>query len=201
MNAYGNCKVLYAHWEKQEHYGRTTKTTYYRYVVAYNEQEMYVSPLNLDRKTGQIQLVQPFIFNQENLGKVTVNARQKNGATTHLDIWLGDKQGQKLLELYVDVENLNSNRWFPFNILQQEECDGLEHFLTAFTQRVADVNPDIEDVIKANNNESTSKLGSGLAIAGAIVSILFAPIGLVMALIGLILSIVSKKRALKAKNL
>ena len=197
----GDHRILYAHWEEQEYYGRTTRITYYRYAIAYHDQTLYVAPLHIDKKTREIQAGQPTAFTPENLGKVTVNTTQKNGDVKHMDIWLFDKQGQSLSHLYVDAENLRKTRYYPVNIEQKEECAAFDSFMNSFIQRVAAANPDIEDVIKANNKADAATtfgvFGAILSIIGAIAGVFFAPVGIILALIGLILSIVGKVKGAK----
>lgn len=197
----GNHRILYSHWEEQEYYGRTTRITYYRYAIAYQDQTLYVAPLHIDKKTREIQAGQPTAFTPENLGKVTVNTTQKNGMVKHMDIWLFDKQGQTLSHLYVDAENLQKTRYYPVNIAQWDECAAFDSFMNSFIQRVAAANPDIEDVIKANNKAGAATtfgvFGAILSIIGAIAGVFFAPVGIILALIGLILSIVGKVKGAK----
>lgn len=193
----GTDQILYAHWEKSETYGRTTKTTYYRYAVAFRDDTLYISPLYIDKKTGQIQLARPSVFSPENLGKVTVRTAQKYGAVGHIDLHLTDKQGKTLFQLDVDTENLNKNNYYPFNILQLEECVAFEQFLTALSGRVAGENPGVDDLIKAGNYASVGIFGAVLSGVGAVLSFFFAPVGVVLTVPGLILSVLGKVKGSK----
>ena len=40
-------RVAYAHWEDVQHYGRTTRTTYYTYILAFDAERLLV----IDRKS------------------------------------------------------------------------------------------------------------------------------------------------------
>lgn len=199
----GDYRILYSHWEETEHYGRTTRITYYRYAIAFKDRMLCVFPLNIDKKTQEIRASQPTVFTPENLGKVTVITNQKNGEVKHMDIWLYDKQGATLSELDVDAENLRKTRYFPVNISQKEECAAFESFMNSFTQSVSAANPGIEDVIKANNKMGTATLfgvfGAILSITGAIAGIFFPPVGIVLALAGLALSILGKVKGAESK--
>ncbi len=195
----GNDQIIYAHWEKHESYGRTTKTTYYRYVVTYRDQMLCIAPLYIDKKTHQMQVARPSVYTPENLGKVTVRTNRKNDAVEHIDLRLADKQGNTVFQLDVDAENLRKNRFFPVNIEQQEECAAFEHFLTALAQRVTAENPGVDDLIKANNYASIGILGAIISAIGAFLAFLFPPIGIALSLPGLLLSVVGKLKGAKGK--
>lgn len=197
LDGFGNHQVLYAHWEKRESYGRTVRTTFYRYVIAYQDQTLYVAPLQIDKKTRNIQAGRFSVIPPENLGKVTVKTKQKNGSADHMEIWFCDKQGKELFQLYVDAENLRKSRWFPVNIVQQEACDAFAGFITAFAQRVDAENPGIDDVINANATEGAGILGAVVSVIGAVLALFLPPLGILVSLIGLIMSVVSKAKGAK----
>ncbi|WWR16709.1 hypothetical protein V1224_04555 [Lachnospiraceae bacterium JLR.KK008] len=193
----GERRTIYAHWEERESYGRSVRTTYYRYVVTYQNQTMCIAPLYIDKKTRQVQVGQPSIVTPERLGKVTVRTKKKDGVVKRIEVWLGDKQGHTLIELFMDAENLRRSRWYPVNIMQQEECVDFERFLLSLAQRVAAENPGVDDLIKAENNEGFGIIGAGISIAGAFFAFFFPPAGVILALIGLIMSMVSKRKGAK----
>lgn len=190
----GDYGQVYAHWEKQESYGRTVKTTYFRYAAAFQGQTLWIFPLQIDKHTREVRADRPMTLTPQNLGKVTVRVKEKDGVVSRVDAWLGDKQGHDIVELYVDAENLRKNRWFPVNILQQEECGAFLRFITALAQQVAGENPDIDAVIAAEASKSYGTIGAGLSIAGAVGGIIFPPFGAVLGLIGLFLAVVGKKK-------
>lgn len=196
-----NPTIVYAHWEKQESYGRSVRTTYYRYAVAFQGQTMWVFPLHVDKKTHQVQAAEPMTLTAEKLGKVTVTTTEKDGAPSRLDVWLGDKQGHVIVQLYVDAEHLSKSRWYPLNILQTEECAAFGRFITPLAQRVAGENPDVDAKLAAEANASVGRLGMGVSIAGIVASFLFPFVGIPVCLLGLILSIVSKVKGAKKKYL
>lgn len=193
----GNHQVAYAHWEEQESYGRTVKTTYYRYAAAFQGETLLVFPLGIDKKTREVQVGQPVLLNPERLGKVTVTTKEKDGAVSRVEAWLGDKEGHKIIQLYVDAENLRKSRWYPMNIEQQEECGAFARFLTALSQRVAAENPGVDALIKAESNQGLGTLGAIVSVIGAVVSIFLPPAGVVVCLIGLLMGIVSKVKGAK----
>ena len=199
-NGASGYKLAYAHWEEQESYGRTVRTTYFRYAAVFQEQTLLLFPLGIDKKTGQIQAGQPAVLTPEVLGKVTVQTKEKEGSTSRVEVWLGDKEGRSIAQLYVDAENLRKNRWFPVNIAQQDQCDAFQHFITALSHRVAAENPDVDEKIAAESREGLGTLGAILSAAGAVAALFFPPFGAVVCLIGLIMSIVGKVKGAK-KNL
>ena len=189
--------IVYAHWEEQESYAKTIKTTYYRYAVAFQDMTLTIFPLGIDKKTHQVQVGRPAVFAPETLGKVKVTAKEKEGQVTRLEIWLGDKEGHALQQLTVDGENLNKSRWFPMNILQHEECQALQSFLTSLTQRVAAENPGIDEKIQAENNQGLGIFGAGVSIVGTVFSIFLPPLGILLALIGWAMTLWSKHKGAK----
>lgn len=193
-------QTLYAHWEKREHYGRTVKTTFYRYLVTYTDRSICVAPLYIDKNTRQMYADRPAVYTPENLGKIEIKTRQKDGAVTRLEIWLGNKKGQTLAQFYVNAENLRHNKYFPVNIEQQDELSAFERFITAMAQRIDAENPGVDDLIKAYNNDSLGMIGLFVSVIGGVASIFAPPGGAFVALIGLILSVVSKLKGAQGKK-
>jgi len=195
----GSGPLLYAHWEETESYGRRVRTTFFRYVVTYRDQALCVAPLHIDKKTRQMQVGQPAVFKLDNLGKVSLKTKEKNGALEHMHLWLGDKQGHMMLQLSVEAENLRKNKWFPVNIAQQEECEAFERFINSLAQRVEAENPGVDAMIKDENNAGLGTVGAGVSIFGVIMAFFFPPAGIVVTLVGLILAVVSKAKGAKSK--
>lgn len=195
----GNVPTVYAHWEEHESYGRRVRITYHRYALAFQGETLWVFPLGIDKKTREMQVSRPMVLSPENLGKVTVKAREKNGAAERLELWLGDKKGHEIQRLTVDTENLRKNRWYPVNISQQEECAALERFMTSLSEKVAAENPGVDALIEAENNEGVGILGAIVSGIGAVFSIFMPPLGAIVCLVGLVMSIASKRRGNKGK--
>ena len=193
-------RILYAHWEKREHYGRTTKITYFRYAVIFQDQTICVAPLYIDKNTRQIQVLQPKLYTPENLGKIEVKTRQKDGVIKRIEIWLGNKKGQTLEQFYVDAENLRSNRYFPVNLEQQEECAAFERFITPLAQRIDAENPGVDALIQAYHNENTGMVGAIISGIGAFSAFFFPPMGMVLSLVGLVLTGISKAKGATGKK-
>lgn len=193
-------QTLYAHWEEREHYGRTVKTTFYRYLITYTDRTICVAPLYIDKKTRQMQAGRPAVYSPENLGKIEVKTRQKNGEVKRLEIWLHNKKGQTLAQFYVNAENLRNNKYFPVNIEQQEELAAFERFITPLAQRVDAENPGVDDLIKAYNNDSLGMIGAFVSVIGGVASFFAPPGGAFVAFVGLILSVVSKLKGASSKK-
>lgn len=197
LEGMGDHKVAYAHWEEQESYGRSVKTTYFRYAAAFQGETLLVFPLGIDKKTREVQAGKPMILTPEQLGKVTVQTKERNGALRRVEVWLGDKQGHVITQLYVDAENLRSSRWYPVNIEQQEECEAFARFINALAQTVADQNPGVDALMAAESNQGLGTLGAIVSAIGALGGTFFPPAGVVICAIGLIMCAVSKAKGAK----
>lgn len=196
----GNFQLAYAHWEEQESYARTVKTTYYRYAAAFQGEMLWVIPLGIDKKTREVQAGEPMPFTAAKLGKVAVKTKEKDGAVKRLEVELCDKQGHAIIQLFVDAENLRKSRWYPVNILQQEECEAFRRFIEQLAQRVASENPGVDALLEAEAKESLGIFGAGISIIGAILGLFLAPLGAVLCLLGLIVSLVAKLKGAKGKK-
>lgn len=194
-----DCSLAYAHWEEQESYGRTVRTTFYRYAVAFQSQTMWLFPLKIDKKTHQVQAGKATTLTSENLGKVTVTRKEKNGVLRRVDAWLGDKQGHTIIHFYVDAENLRNSRWYPLNIEQSEECRAFDRFITDLAGQVAGENPGIDAVIDAEAKEGLAMIGAALSGGGVLGGFCFPPLGVILCLIGLIMTILSRGKGSKSK--
>lgn len=190
MGGAGDYQLAYAHWEKQESYGRAVRTTYFRYAAAFRDQTLWVIPLGIDKKTRQIQAGNPVTLSADRLGKVTVKTKEKDGAANQVEVWLGDKQGHAVMELKVSAENLRKNRWFPVNILQQEECEAFLRFITALTRQVTAENPGVDAIMEAEAAQSLGVLGAVVSGIGAFCGLFYPPIGVPICAAGLIMGIV-----------
>lgn len=193
-------RLVYAHWEEQESYARMVKTTYYRYAVAFQSETLWVFPLGIDKKTREIRAGEPMAFTAAKLGKITLKTKEKDGAVERLEVGLCDKKGHAVIQLFVDAENLRKNRWFPVNILQQEECEAFKRFLDLLARRVASENPGVDAMLEEEAREGLGMLGAGISILGAVLGFFLAPLGAVLCLLGLILSLVAKAKGTKSKK-
>ncbi|MCI8566546.1 MAG: hypothetical protein HFI39_09570 [Lachnospiraceae bacterium] len=196
----GEYPLVYAHWEDQESYGRSVKTTYYRFAAAFQDQSLWVIPLHIDKKTHQIEANRPALFTPAVLGKVTVKIKEKDGAVRQVKATLCDKQGHDIVSLCVDSENLRKNRWYPVNILQQKECEAFARFLTPLARQVADENPEVDAMLAAESVESFGVFGVIVSAIGVVAGIFLPPAGVVLCLLGLLLALVGKWKGAKRKK-
>lgn len=183
---------VYAHYENQESYGRTVRTTYFRYIVVFLEKTLQVFPVRIDKKTREVQLARPFVLTTENLGKITVQEKMKNDQLKRLDVWLGDKQGHCIVEFEVDSTNLRKSKWFPVNLVQEKEGEEFKKFITSLAQVVAKENPQIDLIIANEANEGLGTLGMIVSIIGIFVGVFLPPLGLIISIIGFVMSLVGK---------
>lgn len=190
-------QTVYAHREERSSYGRTVKITYHYYAVAFYGDTICISPLRSDKKSGQLQLGKPMVITPENLGKVKLKTKGTDDSPTHMELWLGDKQGHAIIELTIDAENIHRNRYTPMNIMQHTECASFKRFIDALAQRVAAENPGIDDIIKAEDNQSLGFFGACVGVLGIFFGFFSPFLGLGITGVGFILSLVSKLKGAK----
>lgn len=185
----GDLSVVYAHYEQTEHYGRTTKTTYYRYAVAFRGEALWVFPLGVDKKTREYQVAKPMTLGPDNLGRVAVTTSEKNGAVKSVDAHLYNKDGKSIIQFTVDAKNLRTSRYYPVNILQQEGCDAFYCFITPLAQQVSSENTALEAKMEQDAKEANGTLALTISIVGAVIGFFFAPVGLVISAVGLAIAV------------
>ena len=91
MDGSEDVQTVYAHWEERESYGRRVRITYHRYALAFRGETLWVFPLGVDKKTRRVEADRPVVLTPENLGKVTVKTKEKNGGVeraTRRGTWL-----------------------------------------------------------------------------------------------------------------
>lgn len=189
-----NADIVYAHWEDVTHSGRTTRTTYYRYAAAFKGETLWVFPLQVNKQTHDVQAGSPWVLTAGQLGKVTVTLSDRNGMIRRVEVWLADKQGDVIVKLYVDAENLASSKYLPMNILQEDECAAFERFISPLAQKVAADNPSIDEIIAQKSAGGMGGIAIGLSVGGLVAGI-FAPIfGVFLCLAGLAFAISAKRK-------
>lgn len=193
-------RLVYAHWIESESYGRTVRTTYTRFAVAFEGEALRIFPLRIDRKTREVEARSPLTLTAENLGKVMATVKEKDGVTKRVETWLGDKQGHAILKLYVDAKNLRKNRFFPVNICQQEECEAFRRYIDALSRQVAEENPHVDEMLAKETVQGLGTLGFALSLGGALGGMCFPPMGALLCLAGLILAIISKCKGAAGKR-
>lgn len=192
--------LLYAHWEEREHFGRGFRTTFYRYGLTFQDQTLYVLPLKVNKRTREIQPGQVIPLTPSALGKIGVRTKEANGALRQLALHFYDKEGRTLLQLTVDAQTLRKNRWYPLNILQQEECEALHRFILPLAQRVEAENPGMDALLEAHAKEGFGVIGLIFAALGAFFVLFFPPAGIITALVGLALALWGKLRGAKSNK-
>lgn len=188
-----NAEIVYAHWEDVTHSGRTTRTTYYRYAAAFKDETLWVFPLQVNKQTHDVKAGSPWELTADRLGKVMVTISDKNGMIRQVEVWLADKQGDVIVKLYVNAENLASSKYLPMNILQEDECAAFERFISPLAQKVAADNPGIDEMIAQRSAGSNTGIAIGLAVGGLLGGIFLPPVGLILCLVALALSIRARK--------
>lgn len=189
-----NAGIVYAHWEDVTHSGRTTRTTYYRYAAAFKGETLWVFPLQVDKKTHDVMAGNPWVLTPGKLGKVMVTLKDRNGMIRRVEVWLADKQGDVIVKLYVDAENLNSTKFLPMNILQEDECAAFERFISPLAQKVAADNPGIDEMIAQKSAGGMGGVAVGLSVGGLVAGIFAPSFGVVICLAGLIFAISGKRK-------
>lgn len=192
--------LLYAHWEEREHFGRGVRTTFYRYGLTFQDQTLYVLPMKVNKRTREIQPGQVIPLTPSALGKIGVRTKEANGALRQLALHFYDKEGRTLLQLTVDAQTLRKNRWYPLNILQQEECEALHRFILPLAQRVEAENPGMDALLEAHAKEGFGVIGLIFAALGAFFVLFFPPAGIITALVGLALALWGKLRGAKSNK-
>lgn len=176
----GNYTTAYAHWEDVQYYGRRTKTTYYHYALAFDDERLWIMPLRFEKEL--ILPDKPVLATSEMLGIITVNERvsKKTGLVEHVSATLNGKDGKKLVDLSVDAVNTKEDRFHHLNLLQNDECAQFFGFISAMAGQVSQANADLPDKLKAEENAKKSKNALIEAIVGVVLGVIFPFMGLIL---------------------
>ena len=182
-----DCRPLYGHYEEVEHYGRSTRTTYYRYLLAHDSQRLWIAPL--DFQQGSILPAQPVEITTGDLGKATIDVRSaKDGTPYRVDFTLYGKDGKQIVQACATAENLRESSYYPVNILQEEEVARFARFMTDF---VNEVNQDNQELIAGLEREANKNAGKGamvMAIGGIVIGILLPIAGIIMGAVAMFMA-------------
>ena len=203
-----DAQIVYAHWEDMQHSyeyeedvhyvrrnTRTTRTTtYYQYAVAFKSETLWVFPLKIDKDTRDAQIGAPLVLTPERLGKVQTTIKDKNGAIQRVETTLADRQGGIIVRMCVDAENLNSNKYLPMNILQEDECTAFKRFIVPLARKVEAENPGIDRLIGKKAVGGRGIVSVVLSIGGLLTGIFVPFSGVGLCLVGLMLAIDGKGR-------
>lgn len=178
----GDYTIAYSHWEDVEYRGRTKKTTYYHYGLAFGGGRLWIMPLRFEKEL--IMPDKPVLATGEMLGMVNVTEykNKKTGKVTHVSATLNDKNGKKLVQLTVDQQNTKEDRFHHLNMLQDEECEKFYQFISEMSGKVSQENADLPDKLKAEENAKKSKNARIEAIVGLVFAIIFPFIGIILGL-------------------
>lgn len=175
-------QVVYGHYEKVEHFGRKTRTTYYCYALAFDASRLWVLPLRFDKE--HILPGEPVLITSDALGIAdTVIANDKEGKACRVSLTLYDKTGASFLDCVVEVNNTREDRFHHVNIIQEEECARFGRFIGAVSAQVNRDNAELKEQVHAA--EASARKASILGIVGVILGIVFPPIGLILSVIGI----------------
>lgn len=177
-------EVAYGHWEKVEYYGRSRRTTYYTYALAFTSEQMWMIPLGYEKNV--ILPGKPILITKESLGMATVTPREnkKTGELQGVSLVLRDKDGKSPVNLDVDVLNLRSDAYHHVNISQPEECEKFRRFISGLAETVSQENAGLDERMKADANKQNAKNAKTLGILG-IVCFWLGPIDLIFGGMGL----------------
>ena len=182
-----DCHALYGHYEDVQHYGRSTRTTYYRYLLAHDSHRMWIAPL--DFQQGSILPGQVVEITKEDLGKASVQVRNaKDGSTTRVEFTLYDKSGKQIIQAWASSENLRESSYYPVNILQPEECTRFGQFMTAFANEVNQENAALNEELERQANKSAGKGSVILSIIGIIAGMILPLCGIIMGAIAIFMA-------------
>ena len=182
-----DCHPLYGHYEDVQHYGRSTRTTYYRYLLAHDSRRLWVAPL--DFQQGSILPAQPVEITKDDLGKATVDVRTaKDGRTYRVDFTLYGKDGKQIVQACATAENLRESSYYPVNILQEEEVERFGRFMTEFVNQVNEDNKEFIADLERQANKNAGKGAMVMAIGGIIIGILLPIAGIIMGAVAMFMS-------------
>lgn len=176
--------VAYAHYEDVSHYGRTTRTTYYAYALAFDAARLWIIPLGFQK--NEILPGNPYLAS-ENIGMADVKARAKNGVLYGVTVILRNKAGESPIHLDVDVLNTRKDRYHHVNVLQQEECEQFHAFITGVSETADKENADLKELMQEKASAQDARSGKILGILGiatfwtGLIGLIFGGIGLLCA--------------------
>ncbi|MDE7260527.1 MAG: hypothetical protein K2N78_00450 [Oscillospiraceae bacterium] len=182
-----DCRALYGHYEDVQHYGRSTRTTYYRYLFAHDSQRLWIAPL--DFQQGSILPGQPIQITKDDLGKADITVRNaKDGSTTRVDFIFYDKTGKLIIQACATSENLRESSYYPVNILQEEEVARFAQFMTQLANQVNQENAALNEQMARETNKSASKVAVILSIIGIVIGLLLPICGIILGVIGMVMA-------------
>ena len=182
-----DCHPLYGHYEDVQHYGRSTRTTYYRYLLAHDSHRLWVAPL--DFQQGSILPAQPVQITKDDLSKVTIQVRNaKDGSVQRVDFTLYGKDGKQIVQVYASAENLRESSYYPVNIMQEEECARFAQFMTVLANQVNEENAEHIAELERQANKNAGKGAMIMAVGGIVLGILLPIAGIIMGAVAMFMA-------------
>lgn len=178
-------QVVYAHWQESEHYGRTTKTSYYYYAIAFDPGRFWVIPLHF--KGSEILAGHPVLYTQSTLGHISITTTMRKKALWLIKATLHDPYGVPLLNFLVHAANTKEDSFHPFNILQQEACNDFSQQLSSMEEQVNTSHTEVDRQLTATQEALKRKRALNSAIV-ALCCFFFPIISLIFGIRGLYLS-------------
>ncbi len=123
---YPSYTTAYALYKIRRSTGRSVRTTYYHYAVAFKPGELFVVPIQYSG--GEVSWQgSGALLTPENLGKVE---HDRTGTA------LFDLSGKELCRFDVHLSYTRQDKYEPFNIQQQAEGKAFEQFIIEFAKEV-----------------------------------------------------------------
>lgn len=119
--------TAYAFYKWSKYQGRSKRTWYYHYAIAFRPGELFVVPIQYAGGEVSAQS-RGVLLTPENVGRV-----ESDGAGP---VIFG-KDGQEICHFRVMAGYTNQGRYEPFNISQLEESKAFGTFIADFTRRVS----------------------------------------------------------------
>lgn len=159
-------RTAYGHWEEVEYRGRTRRTTYYCYGLAFDSSRLWIMPLRFE-KDLLVPTQHPILLMAEDLGIAKCDIlKGKDGNARRVRVAFHDKEGKKFLDLDVSAENTRDDRFHPVNIVQPEECQQFSQLMESMCSRVEQQNVGLEDRVIQENASKKGKTAMTMAIIG-----------------------------------
>lgn len=178
-------RVAYGHWGDVQYRGRTRRTTYYCYGLAFDSSRLFLMPLRYE-KDLIVPLQRPVLLAAESLGIAKCSIlKDKNGNARRVRTTLHDKNGEKFLDLDVDVENTRDDRYHPVNIVQPEECQQFCDLMESMCSKVERENEGLEERINQENAAKRGKTAIILSVIGLALCFVLPFVSIVLGGIGL----------------
>lgn len=178
-------RTAYGHWEEVEYRGRTRRTTYYCYGLAFDSSRLFLMPLRFE-KDLIVPLQHPILLTAEDLGIAKCDIlKTKNGDVRRVRVALHDKEGKKFLDLDVSAENTRDDRYHPVNIVQPEECQQFGQLMESLCSRVEQQNEGLEDKVIQQAAAKKGKSAMIMAVIGLCLCFILPVVSIVLGGIGI----------------